>query len=133
MHLFLLGPHGFLERGQGVLLLLEGSLRVLEGHDLFLEGFALFLESPGERGNSRPLMLELGLLALELGLLRFEGLLLLLECRSGLPQLGLTCLGLLGLLVGCDLLGAELTGGSGQLLLQLTDARQLVRWPPPVT
>ena len=76
--LFLLDPCSFLEHGQGVLLLLEGSLHVLEGHNLFLE-------SPGERGNSRPLMLELGLLALELGLLRFKGLLLLLERCSGLP------------------------------------------------
>ena len=115
LRLFLLDPRGFLERGQGVLLLLEGSLRVLEGHDLFLE-------SPGERGDSRPLTLELSLLALELGLLRFEGLLLLLERRSGLPQLGLTCLGLLGLLVSCGSLGIVLTGGSGQLLLQLADA-----------
>ena len=113
----MLDPCGFLERRQGVLLLLEGNLRVLEGHDLFLEGFALFLESPDERGNSRLLMFELGLLALELGLLRFKGLLLLLERRSGLPQLGL-----LGLLVSCGLLGIALTGGSGQLLLQLTDA-----------
>ena len=95
----------------------------MEGHDLFLEGFTLFLESPGERGDSRPLTLELGLIALELGLLHLEGLLLLLERRSGLPQLGLTCLGLLGLLVSCGSLGVALTGGSGQLLLQLTDAR----------
>ena len=123
LRLFLLDPCGFLEHGQGVLLLLEGNLRVLEGHNLFLEGFALFLESPGERGDSRPLTLELGLLALELGLLRFEGLLLLLERRSGLQQLGLTCLGLLGLLVSCGSLGISLTGGSGQLLLQLADAR----------
>ena len=123
MRFFLLDSRGFLERGQGVLLLLESSLRVLEDHDLFLEGFALFLESPGERGDSRPLTLELGLLALELGLLRFEGLLLLLERRSGLPQLGLTCLGLLGLLVSRNSLGVALTGGSGQLLLQLMDAR----------
>ena len=84
---------------------------------------ALFLESPGERGDSRPLTLELSLLALELGLLHFEGLLLLLECRSGLPQLGLTCLGLLGLLVSCGSLSVVLTGGSGQLLLQLVDVR----------
>jgi hypothetical protein len=115
LRLFLLDPCGFLEHGQGVLLL-EGSLRILEGRDLFLE-------SPGERVDSRPLTLELGLLALELGLLRFKGLLLLLECRSGLPQLGLTCLGLLGLLVSCGSLGVALTGGSGQLLLQLADAR----------
>ena len=78
LRLFLLDLCGFLVCGQDVLLLLEGSLRILEGHVLFLEGFALFLESPGERGNSRPLTLELGLL-------RFEGLLLLLERRSGLP------------------------------------------------
>jgi len=123
LRLFLLDPCGFLVRGQGVLLLLEGSLRVLEGHFLLLEGFALFLESPGERGDSRPLTLELGLLALELGLLHFEGLLLLPERRSGLPQLGLTCLGLLGLLVSCGSLGVALTGGSGQLLLRLADAR----------
>ena len=123
LRLFLLDPRGFLERRQGVLLLLEGSLRVLEGHDLFLRGFALFLESSGERGDSRPLTLELGLLALELGLLHFEVLLLLLERRSGLPQLGLTCLSLLGLLIGCGLLGVAFTGGSGQLLLQLADAR----------
>ena len=118
MRLFLLDPRGFLERGQGVLLLLEGSLYVLEGHDLFLEGFALFLESPGERGDSRPLTLELSLLALELGLLRFEGLLLLLERRSGLPQLGLTCLGLLGLLVSYSSLRIALTVGLGQPALQ---------------
>ena len=116
LRLFLLGPCGFLERGQGVLLLLEGSLRILEGHDLFLE-------SPGEHGDSRPHTLELGLLALKLDLLRFEGLLLLLERRSGLPQLDLTCLGLLGLLVSCGSLGIALTGGSDQLLLQLADAR----------
>ena len=84
---------------------------------------ALFLESPGERGDSRPLTVELGLLVLELGLLHFEGLLLLLERRSGLQQLGLTCLGLLGLLVSRNSLGVALTGGSGQLLLQLMDAR----------
>ena len=77
LRLFLLDPCGFLQRGQGVLLLLEGSLRILEGRDLFLK-------SPGERGDSRPLTLELGLLALELGLLRFEGLLLLLERFSSL-------------------------------------------------
>ena len=117
MCLFLLDPCGFPVRGQGVLLLLEGSLRVLEGHILLLEGFVLLLESPDERGDSRPLMLKHGLLALELGLLRFEGLLLLLERRSGLPQLGLTCLGLLGLLVSCGSFGVALTSGSGQLLL----------------
>ena len=116
MRLFLLDPRGFLVRGQGVLLLLEGSRLVPEGHVFLLEG-------PGERGDRHPLMLEHGLHALELGLLRFEGLLLLLERRSGLQQLGLTCLGLLGLLVSCGSLGVALTGGSGQLLLQLMDAR----------
>ena len=93
------------------------------GELLYGGGGAHFLESPGECSDSRPLTLELDLLALELGLLRFEGLLLLLERRSGLPQLGLTCLGLLGLLVSCGSLGIVLTGGSGQLLLQLMDAR----------
>ena len=68
-------------------------------------------------------MLEHDLLALELGLFRFKGFLLLLEHRSSLPQLGLTCLGLLGLLVSCGSLSVTLTGGSGQLLLQLMDAR----------
>ena len=84
---------------------------------------ALFLESPGERGDSRPLTVELGLLVLELGLLHFEGLLLLLERRSGLLQLGLTCLALLGHLVSCGSLDVALTSGSCQLLLQLADAR----------
>ena len=72
LRLFLLGPCGLLERGQGVLLLLEGGLRVPDGHLLFLEGSALLLESPGERGDGCLLVLELGLLALELGLLALE-------------------------------------------------------------
>ena len=62
------------------------------------------------------------LLALELGLLRLEGLFLLLKCCSSSLQLGLMCPGLLGLLDSCGSLSVALTGGSGQLLLQLTNA-----------
>ena len=48
---------------------------------------------------------------------------LLLKRRSSTLQLGLMRLGLLGLLVSCGSLSVTLTGGSGQLLLQLVDAR----------
>jgi hypothetical protein len=91
-------------------------------HFLLLEGFVLLLEGPDERGDGRPLVLELGLLALELGLLTLKlGLLLLKRCSS-LPQLGLAFLGLLGLLVSHGSLSIALTGSSGQFLLQLVDA-----------
>ena len=79
MRLFLLDPRGFLERGQGVLLLLEGGLRFPDGRFPILEVFTLLLEGARERGDGRLLALELGLLALELGLLALEFGLLLLE------------------------------------------------------
>ena len=110
LRLFLLDPHGFLERGQGLLLLLEGGLRIPGGRFLLLEG-------PGERGDGHPLALELGLLALELGLLALELGLLLLERRPSSLQLGSLCLGLLGSLLRHGPLGVALAGGLRQLLL----------------
>ena len=84
--LFLLSPCGFLKRGQGVLLLLKGSLCVLDRRFLLTEGHVLLSVGRGERGDSRLLALEFGILVLELGLLRLEGLFLLLKRRSSSLQ-----------------------------------------------
>ena len=116
--LFLLDPGGFLEQGQGVLLLLEGGLRVPDGHLLFLEGSTLLLEGPGQRSDGRLLALELGLLALELGVLALELGFPLLESRPSELQLDGLRLGFLSLLLCCSSLDVTLTGGPRQLLLQ---------------
>jgi hypothetical protein len=89
----------------------------LDGRFLLLEGFTLLLEGPGERGDGRPLALELGLLALELGLLALELGLLLLERRPSTLQFGSLCLSLPGPLLRRGPLGVALTGGLRQLLL----------------
>ena len=103
LRLFLLDPCGFLVRGQGVLLHHEVGLGVMHCRFLLLEGFALLLEGPGERGDGRLLVLELGLL--------------LLERRPNTLQLGSLCLGLQSLLLRCGPLDVALAGGLRQLLL----------------
>ena len=78
--LFLLGPCGFLEHGQGGFLLLKGGLCVPDGHLLLPEGCVLHRKSRGERGDGCFLALELSFLALELGLLAWL-------CHGGVHEL----------------------------------------------
>ena len=111
MRLFLSDLCCFLERGQGVFLLLKGSLGVTHCRFLFPEGHVPLCEGRVERGDGRLLALELGLLALKLGLL-------LLERRPSSLKLGSLHPDLLGSPLRRSSLGIVLVGGLRQLLLQ---------------